>query len=315
MKTTYHRDDLLSTVALDPTFHHVTDDLLALEGRIEGAESDIVALARWRNELPDLLPIRGRAQVNADQVRRLIAGIAREPDLVDDWIDVANALTILVNASNFALLLLPPRSADDAWASRNFGYHLLRHTQRNGDGEDVALARRATSALAQEPDEQSLPTDAAGIRNVIETTARRASALQPKPLAQTRPGVPAVHPLEHGESLKAFFMTSPDLMQCYEAARQLLQDNGNFGSSGLPATVVQAATEGAVILSYARLLRVALWPARTARDVEAKIAARDLVRARTNDPERLGALWEIAFGQGETISGQSTRFINVDDVG
>lgn len=315
MKTTDRRNDLLSTVALDPTFHHVTDDLLALEGRIQGAETEIKALARWREDLPDLLPIRGRAQVNADQVRRLIKGIAREPELADDWIDVANALTILVNASNFALLLLPPRSVDDAWASRNFGYDLLRHTQRHGDGEELALARRATSELQQEPGEQALPSDAAGIRSVIETMARRASALQPKPLAQTRPGVPAVHPLEHGESLKVFFMTPPDLMQCYKTARQLLQDIGSFASSGLPATMVEAATEGAVILSYARLLRVALWPARTARDVEAKIAARDLVRARTNDPERLGALWEIAFGQGETISGQSTRFINVDDLG
>src|SRR5690606_15710737 len=98
-----------------------------------------------------------------------------------------------------------------AWASKNFGYHLLRHTQRHGDGEELAMARRATSALQNKPDEQALPTDAAGIRSVIETMARRASALQPKPLAQTRPGVPAVHPLEHGESLKGFFTKPQDL--------------------------------------------------------------------------------------------------------
>ena len=38
-----------------------------------------------------------------------------------------------------------------------------------------------------------------------------------------------------------------------------------------------------------------------------------IVRSRIADPDRLGALWEIAFGQGETVSGQSSRFLNVDE--
>lgn len=312
MNTTNARRDLLSSIALDCTPHRITDDLLALEGGFRQAETELEALANWRNALPDLLPIRGRAQANADQVRRLITGLAREPELVDDWIDVANALTILVNASNFALLLLSPRSIDDAWAGRNFGYHLLRHTKRHGDGEELALARRATSAVVPEPGDQTLPSDAAGIRDMIETMARRASALQPKPLAATPGGTPAVHPLEHADSLRAFFAKPQDLMRCYEAAHQLLQNAEDFAASGLPARVIEDATEGAIILSYARLLRVALWPARNERDVEAKLAARDLVRSRTADPERVGALFEIALAQGETVAGQSTRFLNID---
>ena len=312
---TTNRSDLLSSIVLDTTQHQITDDLLALEARFRQAETEIETLANWRNALPDLLPIRGCAQANADQVRRLIKGLAREPELVDDWIDVANALTVLVNAANLSLLLLPPRSIDDAWAGRNFGFHLLRHTKRHGDGEELALARRATSAVMSEPGGQDLPSDAAGIRDMIETMARRASALQPKPLAATPGGTPAVHPLEHAASLKAFFAKRQDLMRWYKAACQLLHNTEGFAASGLPARVVEDATEGAIILSYARLLRVALWPARDQRDVEAKLAARDLVRARATDPERLGALFEIALEQGEMVAGQSTRFINIEPAG
>ena len=76
-----------------------------------------------------------------------------------------------------------------------------------------------------------------------------------------------------------------------------------------------ATIEGGLVLAYARLIRIALWPARNAADVATKIAARDLVRARDADPDRLGALWEIAFGQGETVAGQSNRFLNIDDIG
>lgn len=42
---------------------------------------------------------------------------------------------------------------------------------------------------------------------------------------------------------------------------------------------------------------------------------RDLARDRDANPDRLGVLWEIAFGQGETVAGQSTRFLNVDEFG
>ena len=80
--------------------------------------------------------------------------------------------------------------------------------------------------------------------------------------------------------------------------------------TGVMATDV---IEGGLILAYARLIRVALWPARNEAEVAAKIAARDLVRSRDADPDRLGALWEIAFGQGETVSGQSSRFLNIDE--
>ncbi|MET3892714.1 hypothetical protein ABIE41_003790 [Bosea sp. OAE506] len=314
MNTTSARSDL-SRIVLDPTPHQITDDLFALDARLSQADTDVGALADWRANLPDLLPIRGRAQANADEVRRLIKGLAREPELADDWIDVANALTVLVNASNLSLLLLPPRSIDDAWASRNFGFHLLQHTQRHGDGEELALARRATSAVVPEPGDQALPTDTAGIRDMIETMARRASALQPKPLTATPYGTPAVHPLEHAESLKAFFAPPQDLMRLFDGANKLLHASEGFSASGLPARVIEDATDGAIILSYARLLRVALWPARNERDVEAKIAARDLVRARAADPERLGALFEIALGQGEMVAGQSSRFLNIDAVG
>lgn len=315
MKTKTLGADRLNAVVIDSTLHHVTDDLAALEAPIlRQASTEIEALARFRGKLPSLLKIHGRGQAHAVQVRRLIAGLAGEPDVVDDWIDVANGLTILANASNLALLLLPASSEDDVWAVDQFGRQLLGHAHSNAESQDIALAQRAVSRLEKRAVDRTFPADAAGISTMIETMARRAGAMHPKPKPATD-DMPSIHPLEHAESLKAFFTNAPDLMSIFGSARTLLAQADVHAASNLSPAIVTAAVEGALILSYARLLRVALWPARDERDLAAKIAARNLVRSRDADPDRLGALWEIAFAQGETIAGQSTRFLNIDERG
>lgn len=312
MKITAHRDELLSTIAVDPTVYQIVDDLAALEGLVPEAPSELESLAIFRHQLPSLLALRGRGQAHTEQVRRLIRLLAREKDQVEIWIDVANALTILTNASNLALLLLPARSEDDAWAREQFGRNLLRHALRNGDGEEIALARRAVGELPRRPVHLALPAGAEAISEMIETMARRVGALQPKPEVAA-PGAPSTHSLEQAESLKAYFDAAPDLAGLLGGAREVLALIDGLRSIAEPDPMTGDAIEGGLILAYARLLRVALWPARTEGDVAAKIAARDLVRARDGDPDRLSALWEIALGQGETVSGQSLRFLNVDE--
>ncbi|MCP4560831.1 MAG: hypothetical protein GY873_16050 [Bosea sp.] len=315
MNTKTRRDELLSTIAIDPNRTTVTDDLAALERLVPEAPSETESLAIFRNQLPGLLEIRGRGQAHTEQVRRLIGLIAREPDQVDHWIDVINALTILTNSAHLALLLLPVRSEDDAWARDQFSRHLLQHARRNGDGEDLALARRAVGEPARKPTHLTLPTGIEEVREMIETMARRVSALQPKPTEAADPGIPSAHPLEQADSLKEYFAAAPDLGQLLDNARDTLAHVDDLRKIADPDSFVADAIEGGLILAYARLLRIALWPARSQADVAAKIAARDLVRDRDADPDRLGGLWEVGFGQGETVSGQSSRFLNVDEIG
>ncbi|MFC5508361.1 hypothetical protein [Bosea massiliensis] len=312
MKTTTRCEELLSTIALDAIVHPVIDDLAALERLVPEAPTEVEALALFRHQLPSLMTLRGRGQAHTEQVRRLIGLIAREPGEVETWIDAANALTVLCNASNLTLLLLPARSADDAWAREQFGRNLLRHARRHGDGEEIALARRAVGELPRRQAHLTLPAGADAIREMIETMARRVGALQPKP---TERGVPSVHPLEQAESLKAWFAAAPDLAGLLDGARRVLALVDGLRAVAEPDALTIDAIEGGLILAHARLLRVALWPARSETEVAAKIAARDLVRSRNGDPGHLGALWEIAFGQGETVSGQSSRFLNIDEHG
>ncbi len=313
MNTKTRRDELLSAIVIDATLHHVVDELTALERLVPEAPSEAESLALFRNQLPTLLEVKGRGQAHTEQVRRIIGLIGREPEQVETWIDVVNALTIMTNASNLALLLLPVRSDDDVWAREQFGRNLLRHSDRHGDGEDVALARRAVGELPRRPQQLMLPETGDAVRELIETMARRAGALRPVRVAG--PGAASVHTLEQAESLKAYFNAAPDLAGLLDGASCLLNLVDRVRDVAEPDGMTTDAIEGGLILAYARLLRVALWPARTQADVAAKIAARELVRGRDADPDRLGALWEIAFGQGETVSGQSSRFLNVDERG
>lgn len=314
MKITIRREELLSTIAPDSTVYQVVDDLAALERLVPVAPTEVESLAIFRRQLPGLLELRGRGQAHTEQVRRLIGLLAREKDQVERWIDVANALTIMTNASNLALLLLPARSEDDAWAREQFGRNLLRHARQHGDGEEIALARRAVGELSSKPVHLTLPTGIAEVTEMIETMARRVGALQPKPEVAA-PGAPSVHTLEQAESLKAWFDAAPDLAGLFGGAQKVLALVDNLRGIPEPDAMTADAIEGGLILAYARLIRVALWPARYYDDVSAKIAARDLVRGRDADPGHLGALWEIAFGQGETVAGQSSRFLNAIEHG
>ena len=83
MKTTTRRDELLSTIALDPIRYQIVDDLAALERLVPVAPTEIESLAIFRRQLPGLLELRGRGQAHTEQVRRLIRLLARELDRVE----------------------------------------------------------------------------------------------------------------------------------------------------------------------------------------------------------------------------------------
>lgn len=307
---TSHPKAVLSTITRDATRHIVTDELAGLEPLVPEAPSEHEQFALFRVQLPALLDLRGRGQAHAIAVAQLLRLLSKEPHLVEAWIDVANALTILTNSAHLALLLLPVRSDDDAWTREDFGLHLLRRARAHGDLDELTATRRAVGKLPKAP-AVNLPGDPEGVVRMITTMARRAAALNPPPSGYHEAGRPGVYTLEQAESLQAFFEASPDLSELFDQARALLLRIDRWQADGVVDDADTAAIEGAQILAYARLIRVALWPARSDADVATKIAARRLVAARDTDPDRFRALWALAFGQGETIAGQSTRFRSV----
>jgi hypothetical protein len=313
MKTKTTRQNALpSQIVRDTTRQPVTDDLAGLESLLPEAPSEAEQLAIFRSQLPPLLDLRGRGQAHTEQVQRLIKALAKEPHLVETWIDTANALTILTNSAHLALMQLPARTEDDIWTRQQFGRHLLNRARAHGDREDIALARRVIGKLPR-LERTNLLRDPEGVKEMLATMLRRAAALRPAPTIDGEAGKPGVHTLEQADSLEAFFAAAPDLGDLLDQARTLLAWMDSAQAPGLGDEGDEAAHEGALILAYARLMRVALWPARNATDVAAKTAARALVDERSADPDRHRALFAIAWGQGETIAGQSLRFIQVDN--
>ncbi|SFC10898.1 hypothetical protein SAMN05428997_10496 [Bosea sp. CRIB-10] len=300
----------LGTIARDANQYLVTDDLAGLEQLVPDAPSEREQFAIFRAQLPALLDLRGRGQAHTIAVAQLIKLLSKEPHLVEAWIDVANALTILTNSAHLALMLLPVRSDDDAWTREDFGRHLLNRARAHGDRDELAATRRAVGKLPKAPT-LNLLRDPEGVMKMITTMARRAAALNPPPSGHDEAGRPGVYTLQQAESLEAFFDASPDLGELFDQARALVMRIDGWQADGVRDEADDAAIEGAQILAYARLMRVALWPARSDADVTTKIAARNLVAARDTDPDRFRALWELAFGQGETIAGQSDRFRRV----
>ncbi|MDX3810501.1 MAG: hypothetical protein QHC89_29440, partial [Bosea sp. (in: a-proteobacteria)] len=146
---------------------------------------------------------------------------------------------------------------------------------------------------------------------MIEAMARRAAALHPAPNAVHEAGRPGIHVLEQASSLEAFFDAPPDFSELFDHANQLLGKHDRLQVRPLPSETAHTASEGMLILAYAKLLRIAIWPARSEGDLATKIAARALVDERNADPDRNRALFTIAMGQGETIARQSDRFMNL----
>lgn len=64
-----------------------------------------------------------------------------------------------------------------------------------------------------------------------------------------------------------------------------------------------------VILAYAKLCRIGLWPARSPGDLVAKIDTERLISRRGGDPDHMRALVEIALGVGRRIARQGPPFV------
>lgn len=293
-------------VILDQTIHPVTDDLAGLESVLAEGADDIEAFAQAYGRLPAQLEMRGRAVAHLAEVRRLVRHLARVPDSVESWGVVMLALTYLHYAGYLATLLLPVCSADDRWVRDELGNVLIERAEESGDLDWMAIALRATAdRCEQRPAVIEVEND---LRGTLSDLVRRAGTAPRRAAAEPFTGVPSFHPLEHRTSLEAFMGTTPDLSDLEQRGRELLVQSDRSRRSRKPAAVRDAAVETAHLLGYAKLIRAILWPTLREEDREKKAAIRDFVRARVQDPDRLGAIFEVALDCGQTLSRLQARF-------
>ena len=110
-------------------------------------------------------------------------------------------------------------------------------------------------------------------------------------------------------ALEAWFAAPPDLTALLEEALGLFAQIKTWSSGEDRLSQRYGARRGALILAYARLCRIGLWPARSECDLAAKRASEFLVGERTDDPDPMRALAEIALGVGERIARQGPSFL------
>lgn len=305
------RECCLSDIVIDPVLYPVTDELAGFERLVPEAPSAMERYAVFWSQRPALLPIRARAGAHAGELKRFI-GLARESiGDIESNLDSCNALSILVNAANMAMLLVEPRNAEDVWARGAFARTLRRQAQRL---KDDRLRNQVERVLANENTEveDGLDKPADGYE-VGPFLALAAAGFEVGPPAQSAAeGEPAVFALEHGPSLDLWFDQVVDFADLLAGVRELfamVQNwSGVWHGTADECQLAADAVAGARLLAFARLCRIGLWPARDRDEVMVKTAGRRILSTRTSEPDAMRALAEICFDLGEILANQSERF-------
>lgn len=295
--------DLVFTTETVP----VIDDLAALDALLPETEDALERHAALVERLPPLLELRGRALVHTQQYERFLTLAEVDPSALEYMVDIGNALALLAHAGGIAMLLVPPGSAEDRFAKAMLAKE-RGEQYRNGIGvHDPQLIRRALRRSFAD----SHPRLVIGARIPlgIEKAARRFSgATLPQP-GDGKGTAPCVHRLEDGLALEAWFDDPPDLVTLLDEARTLFAAIGTWSQAEPPSPFWYGARRGALILAYAKLCRIGLWPACSSDDLIVKMEVERLVSERSNDPDAMRALVEIALGVGRRIARQGGRFV------
>ncbi|CAH1680389.1 conserved hypothetical protein [Hyphomicrobiales bacterium] len=302
----------LSDIVLDPSLYPVTDELAAMERLVPEAPSAMERYALFWNGRPALLPIRARSVAHAAELTRFIGLAYNSMDEIEPNLDSCNALSILLNAANLAMMLITPRGTDDAWARAAFAATLRRQ------------ARRLRGARFQHQVDRILRRDDAGFPDAVadryapgdkiaHAIARAAASSDAGPLPHVATeGEAAVFTLEHAPSLQRWFDRGVDLADLLSGVRELFAQvmtwTRAWRSTAKERRLAVDAIAGARLLAFARLCRIGLWPARNADEVMVKREALRLLVAYRSEPDAMRALAELAFDRGELLAQQSERF-------
>ncbi|WP_089174474.1 hypothetical protein [Bosea sp. AS-1] len=287
----------------------VIDELAALDALLPEMSDELERHATLLERLPPLLDLRGRAIVHARDYQRFLTLAEADPSALEYMINIGNALALLAHAGEIAMLLVPPGSPEDHFARAMLAKE-RGEQYRKGDGvHDAKLIERALRRSFAD----SHPRLVIGscIPPGMEEAAQRFSgAVLPQPGAGDGSG-PDVYHLEHGLALETWFDDPPDLALLLDETRTLLSSIEAWSQAEPPSPFWYGARRGALILAYARLCRIGLWPARSSDDLIVKMEVERLITERAGDPNAMRALVEIALSVGRRIAKQSGRFVTV----
>ena len=287
----------------------VIDELAALDRLLPELPDELERHATLLERLPPILDLRGRALVHAQQYERFLTLAEADPAALEHMVDIGNALAVLAHAGAIAMLLVPPGSAEDHFAKAMLVKERgQQYRAGNGVHDPVLMARALRRSFADS--NPRLVIGAHVPRGMEEAAQRFSGAVLPQPEAGDGSG-PDVYHLEHGLALETWFDDPPDLALLLDEARALLSSIEAWSQAEPPSPFWYGARRGALILAYARLCRIGLWPARSSGDLIAKMEVERLISKRAADPDAMRALVEIAIGVGRRIARQGGRFVTV----
>jgi hypothetical protein len=287
----------------------VTDDLAALDMLLPEMPDALECHAALLERLPSILDLRGRAIAHAREYQRFLTLAEADPSALAHLVDIGNALAILAHAGEIAMLLVPPGSPEDRFAKAMLAKE-RGEQYRNGDGvHDPKLMERALRRSFADGD----PRLAIGAHiplGMDEAFRRFSGTVLPQP-GDRNSTAPDVYHLEHGPALEAWFFDPPDLALLLDEARTLFAGIEAWSQAEPPAPFWFGARRGALILAYAKLCQIGLWPARSSTDLVTQMEVERLISERVDDPDSMRALVEIALGVGRRIAQQGPPFVTV----
>ncbi|MFC5508360.1 hypothetical protein [Bosea massiliensis] len=284
----------------------VLDELAALDALLPEIPDEMERNAALLERLPSLLDLRGRALGHAREYERFLALAEVDPSALEDRVITGNALAILAHAGEIAMLLVPSGSPEDDFAQAMLAKERARQYGAGSGVHAPELMTRALRATVR-PGGLRLATGAR-VPVGMEMAARRFRG-EVLPARQENGTGPRTYHLEDAFALEAWFAAAPDLVTLLEESRALFASIEAWSEPEEPAPSWYAARRGALILAYAKLCRVGLWPARSSNDLIAKMAVERLISERAADPHSMRALVEIALGVGRRIARQGPPFV------
>jgi hypothetical protein len=284
----------------------VIDELAAIETLLPETDDDLERHAMLFDRLPPLLDLRDRALIHAQQYARFLALAEADPSALDQRVDTGNALAFIAHAGEIAMLLVPAISPEDRVARAMLSRE--RDEQYRG-GRGVHATDLMMRALqSNSSDTPGLSRDGRVPPEHQETATRFRGGVCGQAL-EGDSTAPDGYLLEDALALEAWFRQPQDLVALLDGARAHLGSVDAWSESDEVGPYWYGATRGALVLAYAKLCRVGLWPARSADDLVAKIEAERLISGRSCDPDHMRALVEIALGVGRRIARQGPPFI------
>ncbi len=264
----------------------VTDDLEALERLIDDDARPLRRFAAIWQDRPSLVAIRARARFHTDELGRLL-GQVREGQITSNTevLSCARALALLIDCANVATILIAPRDAEDHRALAGFRRALRAQARRSRD----AALRHQTDMIC------GGALVAMSDQHLRQPRLPKAS---PDGLS-ARTGEAAAYPLAVARSLQLWLETGIDPADGLAGARALFAQVDLWRRVQRRLTdpgLLDAAISGAMLLAYARLARLVLWPARDADEVAIQRNVLGLIAPRHRDPEHLrtGIEWAAA---------------------